>query len=210
MPQPYIDTNGATAYREATGDGTFANPYIPRFSLNGISGTITLPTGASTSALQTITNTSLANLDTKLPSNLTVTSTRLLVDGSGVTQPVSLLSESGFLSFRNTALSSTPVAVKTSSGLLMGWNFINVNTSTVYVKLYNSTVANTTVGTSTPAFTLAVPGGSASAPGVFFKDCTLIPQEVFNTAITIACVTGLADNSTTAPTTAIHVSVRYK
>lgn len=90
MPQPYIDVTGVTSYREATGDGTFANPYIPRFSLNGISGTITLPTGASTSALQTITNTSLTSIDTKLPSNLTVTSTRLLVDGSGVTQPVSM------------------------------------------------------------------------------------------------------------------------
>jgi hypothetical protein len=48
-----------------------------------------LPTGASTSALQTTGNTSLGNIDTKIPSNLTVTSTRLLVDGSGVTQPIS-------------------------------------------------------------------------------------------------------------------------
>jgi hypothetical protein len=48
-----------------------------------------LPTGASTSALQTTGNTSLSSIDTKIPANLTVTSTRLLVDGSGVTQPVS-------------------------------------------------------------------------------------------------------------------------
>lgn len=48
-----------------------------------------LPSGASTSALQTTGNTSLSSIDTKLPSNLTVTSTRLLTDGSGVTQPVS-------------------------------------------------------------------------------------------------------------------------
>lgn len=48
-----------------------------------------LPTGASTSALQTTGNTSLSSIDTKIPSNLTVTSTRLLVDGSGVIQPVS-------------------------------------------------------------------------------------------------------------------------
>lgn len=32
MPQPYIDITGATAYREATGDGTLANPYIPSFT----------------------------------------------------------------------------------------------------------------------------------------------------------------------------------
>jgi hypothetical protein len=51
-----------------------------------------LPTDASTSALQTTGNTSLSSIDTKLPSNLTVTSTRLLVDNSGVTQPVSAAS----------------------------------------------------------------------------------------------------------------------
>lgn len=32
MPQPYIDVTGATAYREATGDGSFLDPYIPRFT----------------------------------------------------------------------------------------------------------------------------------------------------------------------------------
>jgi hypothetical protein len=41
-----------------------------------------LPTGASTEA-------TLSTLNGKVPSGLTVTSTRLLVDGSGVTQPVS-------------------------------------------------------------------------------------------------------------------------
>lgn len=48
-----------------------------------------LPTGAATSAAQSIGNTSLSSIDTKLPSSLTVTSTRLLVDNSGVTQPIS-------------------------------------------------------------------------------------------------------------------------
>ncbi len=48
-----------------------------------------LASGAATAAKQDTGNTSLGSIDTKLPSNLTVTSTRLLVDGSGVTQPVS-------------------------------------------------------------------------------------------------------------------------
>ena len=51
-----------------------------------------LPTGASTSALQTTGNSSLSSIDGKIPSNLTVTSTRLLTDGSGVTQPISAAS----------------------------------------------------------------------------------------------------------------------
>ena len=44
-----------------------------------------LPAGASS-------ETTLSAVNTKIPSNLTVSSTRLLVDGSGVTQPVSLAS----------------------------------------------------------------------------------------------------------------------
>jgi len=42
-----------------------------------------LPAGAATEA-------TLSSLNGKIPSNLTVTATRLLVDGSGVTQPVSI------------------------------------------------------------------------------------------------------------------------
>ena len=45
-----------------------------------------LPSGASTSALQTTGNTSLSSIDTKTPA---LSSGRVPVDGSGVTQPVS-------------------------------------------------------------------------------------------------------------------------
>ena len=118
-------------------------------------------------------------------------------------------SGSGYLTYRNTALSNTAVQVKNSGGSVMGWNFINVNSVTVYVKFYNL-ASNITVGTSPVLLTQAVPGGSASNPGINFLEAGLIPQEVFSTGISIACVTGLADNSTTAPTTPIHGSVRYK
>lgn len=52
------------------------------WNINNVSGTVSLPTGASTEA-------TLSTLNGKVPANLTVTATRLLVDGSGVTQPVS-------------------------------------------------------------------------------------------------------------------------
>lgn len=55
-------------------------------SIANISGTISLPTGASTSANQTTANTSLSSIDTKTPS---LVAGRQPVDGSGVTQPVS-------------------------------------------------------------------------------------------------------------------------
>jgi hypothetical protein len=127
-----------------------------------------------------------------------------------VSGAVSLTSESGFLSVRNTALTNTASAIKTSPGSVMGWNFINVNPVTVYVKFYNLTTANTTVGTSTPILTIAIPGGSTSNPGIHFQEANIISQQVFDASISMACVTGLADNSNTAPTTAIHAEVRYK
>lgn len=62
--------------------GTVAVTQSGTWNITNISGTISLPTGAATEA-------TLSTLNGKIPSNLTVTSTRLLVDGSGVTQPVS-------------------------------------------------------------------------------------------------------------------------
>ena len=134
----------------------------------------------------------------------------ITVDGSvGINNSIILAAESGYLTYRNTALSNTAVQVKNSGGSVMGWNFINVNSVAVYVKFYNL-ASNVTVGTSPVLLTQAVPGGSASNPGINFLEAGLIPQEVFSTGISIACVTGLADNSTTAPTTPICASVRYK
>ena len=52
-------------------------------------GDSALPTGAATLAEQQTQTTKLTSIDGKIPSNLTVTATRLLIDGSGVTQPVS-------------------------------------------------------------------------------------------------------------------------
>ena len=51
-----------------------------------------LPSGAATSANQSTEIASLSSIDSKIPASLTVSSTRLLVDGSGVTQPVSATS----------------------------------------------------------------------------------------------------------------------
>jgi hypothetical protein len=54
-----------------------------------ISGTVTANLGTIAGVSTEVT---LSALNTKVPSNLTVTSTRLLVDGSGVTQPISAAS----------------------------------------------------------------------------------------------------------------------
>lgn len=66
----------------ATVVGSVSATQSGTWNINNISGTISLPTGAAT-------ETTLSAVNTKIPSGLTVTSTRLLVDGSGVTQPIS-------------------------------------------------------------------------------------------------------------------------
>ena len=114
-----------------------------------------------------------------------------------------------FIRYRNTALSSTPQQVKASGATLLGWNFINSNTVTVYVKLYDALLANVTVGTTTPVKTIAIPPGDGTNPGIFYMAIQGYPQELITTGLTIACVTGLADSSTAAPATAIHASLRY-
>jgi hypothetical protein len=135
---------------------------------------------------------------------------QILYYGTNTLSNVTLSSESGFLTYRNTALTNTAVAVKATGGSVMGWNFVNPNTTPVYVKFYNIVAASVTVGTSAVTLTILVPPGDGTTPGMFFLEPDLIPIEVFSTAIAITCVTGLADNNNTAPSTAIHASVRYK
>lgn len=66
----------------SSGTDSVAAAQSGTWNINNISGTVSLPTGAATES-------TLSTLNGKVPSGLTVTSTRLLVDGSGVTQPVS-------------------------------------------------------------------------------------------------------------------------
>lgn len=93
-PVPVSDAGGSL-----TIDGTVtANAGTGTFAVSA--ATLPLPTGAATES-------TLSTLNGKIPSNLTVTSTRLLVDGSGVTQPVS-----------GTVTVNQPVAVTDNSGSL--------------------------------------------------------------------------------------------
>lgn len=97
----------------------------------------------------------------------------------------------GALVYRNIDIDEADVAVSATPGTLYGWHLFNSAVATRFFKFYNATTANTTVGTTTPFLTIPLPAGAAA--NVYF------PQGVrFTTAITVACVTGVADNSTGA------------
>jgi len=94
--------------------------------------------------------------------------------------------------FRSIDLDETEEDVKTSAGNLYGYYFANTTASARYLKLYNATAANTTVGTTTPIATFYLPPTSAGHVG--------LPYPIsFATALCAAATTGVADNNTGAP-----------
>lgn len=88
--------------------------------------------------------------------------------------------------------------IKASAGTLYNLYCFNSTNAILYVKLYNDTAANVSVGTTTPVMTIPVPGNNdTDGAGVVLN---FGPGGLaFSAAITIATTTGLADNDTGAP-----------
>lgn len=99
----------------------------------------------------------------------------------------------GFLVARNIDVDETEDAVKATAGTLLGYYFANLDAAAWhYVRYYNATTANVTVGTTAPVLTIPIPPNSAG-------HVWLGEGVAFDTAITIAATTGVADNDTGAP-----------
>lgn len=105
---------------------------------------------------------------------------------------------SGLSVFRSLDLDESEEQVKATAGKLHKLRIANLATSPRYVKLYNATAANVTVGTTTPIDTIVVPAASSS-------DACVITEHfgpkglTFDTALSLAATTGLADNNSDAP-----------
>jgi len=110
--------------------------------------------------------------------------------------------------FRSLDLDETEEEVKATAGTVYGLMFSNMATSTRFLKFYNATAANVTVGTTTPVLTLALPGNASDdVSGVFSMPYGI----AFSTAITVAATTGIADADTGAPATNdVIVNIFYK
>lgn len=93
----------------------------------------------------------------------------------------------------NSAASTNATSVKASTGKVYSIVLTNQNAATRYVKFYNKSSAPT-VGTDTPVWVCAVPGGSAGAGMV-----VALPMPLkFSTGIAFAITTGAADSDTGA------------
>jgi hypothetical protein len=132
---------------------------------------------------------------------------RMTLDRKVITTPQPH-AKGGLLIFRSLDLDETEEDIKTSAGQVYGWFITNRATSPRYIKFYNATAANTTVGTTTPVLTFEIPGNStdhiaANALGTMGIE--------FDTAICAAATTGFADADTGAPgTNDVIINVFYK
>lgn len=140
---------------------------------------------------------------------------------AGFTQAPSLAPSGGTTSIIAAATGGASVArdldideseneIKATAGTLYKVIFTNTATATRWLKVYNATAANVTVGTTTPIMTIGLPGATSGddVSGVLdFGDMGI----AFDTAITMACVTEQADNGTTAPgANEVTINVLYK
>lgn len=101
------------------------------------------------------------------------------------------------LPFRSLDLDETEEEVKATAGELCMLIITNTATATRWVKVYNATAANVTVGTTTPIYTFGIPGNSSDdVIGGFAGGNGCVK---FDTAITLAATTGVADADTGAP-----------
>lgn len=106
--------------------------------------------------------------------------------------------------FRSIDLDETEEEIKATAGNLYGYYFANTNAAARYLKFYNATAANVTVGSTTPVLTFYLPPTSAGHVGFAFPIG-------FATAITAAATTGVADADTGAPSANdVILNVFYK
>lgn len=132
---------------------------------------------------------------------------RMTLDRKQITNPQPHTA-GGYSVFRSLDIDETEEEVKASAGQVYGWYIFNAVASIRYVKFYNATAANVTVGTTTPVLTLPVPTSSTNGVGFAFNTAMGI---AFDTAISVACTTGLADNDVGAPgTNDVVIQVFYK
>src|SRR3990167_4521922 len=110
--------------------------------------------------------------------------------------------------YKNIDVDETEDQIKATAGQVYWIHAVNVTTGVIYLKFYNATAANVTVGTTVPDLTFPVPA-NADSDGAGFT--LSIPNGIaFGTAITIAGTTGVADNDAGAPAAnALIVNLGY-
>jgi hypothetical protein len=107
----------------------------------------------------------------------------------------------------NALLVATSQTVKASAGRVYGYEVRNVNANVMFIHFYD-TGSTVTVGTTVPIVSVAVPGGSGTAPGVARVMFSI--SIAFGSAIKIAASTSDDHTVATAPGTGLSGIIYYK
>lgn len=100
-----------------------------------------------------------------------------------------------------TALTNTPVSVKSAAGTFGGYILFNPAAAITYIQVFNVAVGSVTLGTTTPTFVIGIPAGSLA--NVEFPNGVAM-----STAIVTAATTTATGSS--APATAAVMTTFYK
>ncbi len=125
---------------------------------------------------------------------------RMTLDRKQITTNYAHAAAGGHTPYQNLDVDESEDDVKTSAGKLYWVHAINLGTTKRYLKFYNATAANTTVGSTTPLLTFPIPcDGTANGNGFTIHFGSMGCQ--FDTAICIAATTGFAVADSGAPGT---------
>lgn len=123
---------------------------------------------------------------------------RMTLDRKHIVTVYAHAAAGGYSSFKTLDLDETEEEVKATAGKVFWVHAINLTNAKRYLKFYNATAANVTVGTTTPVLTFPIPtNGDTNGTGFNFHFGDAGQQ--FDTAICVAATTGFADNDTGAP-----------
>lgn len=103
----------------------------------------------------------------------------------------------GMSIFRSLDIDETEEEIKATAGQVFSIAAFNRTAAPLYLKFYNATAANVTVGSTTPVLTFVVPANADSDGAGFIWNNEI--GFAFGTAITVAATTGVADADTGAP-----------
>jgi hypothetical protein len=99
---------------------------------------------------------------------------------------------------KNLDVDETEDDITTSPGKLYWLHAVNLSNAKRYLKFYNATAANTSVGTTVPVLTFPIPTFADTNGAGFTINFGDVGVQ-FSTAICVAATTGFADNDTGAP-----------
>jgi hypothetical protein len=123
---------------------------------------------------------------------------RMTLDRKLITTPYVHAAAGGHTPYKNLDCDETEDAIKASAGKLFWIHCINLSNAKRYLKIYNDTTANVSVGTTVPDLTFPIPT-MADTNGAGFTIHFGDAGCQFSAAITVAATTGFADNDTGAP-----------